>query len=200
MARILNICMRAAGLMLASAIVVTQLPLAFAQQPPGNFVAHDEPQPGATVRFEDEQGRPRSIADFRGKIVLLNVWATWCVPCIKEIPALDHLAAALNDADFEVVAVSIDRRGIDTVRKAFRDRDVRRLPIYIDRSGEALRTVRAVGLPASLLLDREGRELGRAAGAAQWDDSETIAFFRHIVSGERQTDVQAGHTHIEPGK
>jgi thiol-disulfide isomerase/thioredoxin len=182
MARNLNIWVRAVGLMLVPAI-------AFAQQPPRNFVAHDELQPGPAVHFEDDQGQPLSVADFRGKIVLLNVWATWCVPCVKEIPALDHLAAALNGADFAVVAVSIDRKGIDAVRKAFRERGVQRLPIYIDRSGEALRTVRAVGLPASLLLDREGRELGRAAGAAAWDDAETIEFFRRVVSGRsREAD------------
>jgi thiol-disulfide isomerase/thioredoxin len=189
MARIVNMCMRAVGLMLVPALLL-------AQQPPRNFVAHDEPQPGPSVSFEDDQGQPRSTADFRGKIVLLNVWATWCAPCIKEIPALDRLAAALKDEDFVVVAVSVDRKGIDAVRRAFRERDVQRLPIYIDRSGEALRRVRAVGLPASLLLDREGRELGRAAGAAAWDDSETIAFFRRVVSGERQTHGLArSHPH-----
>jgi thiol-disulfide isomerase/thioredoxin len=177
-ARRLSNCIGMVGVMLAA------VPIAFAEEPPRNFILHETPEPGAVVRFEDAQGQPRSLADLRGKVVLLNVWATWCAPCIKEIPALDHLAAALNGADFAVVAVSVDRKGIDAVRKVFTERNVQKLPIYIDRSGEALRAVRAIGLPISLLIDREGREFGRAVGPAQWDDAATISFFRGVVSRE----------------
>jgi thiol-disulfide isomerase/thioredoxin len=178
MARRLSNCIGMVGVMLVAASI------AVAGEPPRNFILHETPEPGAVVRFEDDQGQPRSLAEFRGKVLLLNVWATWCAPCIKEIPALDHLAAALNGADFAVVAVSVDRKGIDGVRKVFAERDVQKLPIYIDRSGEALRAVRAIGLPTSLLIDREGREFGRVVGPAQWDDDATIAFFRSIASRE----------------
>jgi thiol-disulfide isomerase/thioredoxin len=178
MAQGLSNCVRAGVAMLVA------VPIAFAQESPRNFIVHETPEPGAVVRFEDDQGQPRSLADFRGKIVLLNVWATWCAPCIKEIPALDHLAAALNGANFAVVAVSVDRKGIDAVRKVFTERNVQKLPIYIDRSGEALRAVRAIGLPISLLIDREGREFGRAVGPAQWDDAAVISFFRGVASRE----------------
>jgi thiol-disulfide isomerase/thioredoxin len=177
----LSNCIRAIGAMLLA------VPIAFAGEPPRNFIMHEAPEPGAVVRFEDDQGQPRSLADFRGKIVLLNIWATWCAPCIKEIPALDRLATALNGADFAIVAVSIDRKGIDAVRKVFTERNVQKLPIYIDRSGEALRAVRAIGLPTSLLIDRDGREFGRAVGPAQWDDEVTISFFRGLVSPESPT-------------
>lgn len=178
MAGHLSNCIRAVGVMLVA------VPIAFAGEPPRNVIIHETPETGAAVRFEDVQGQLRSLADFRGKIVLLNIWATWCAPCIKEIPALDNVAAVLNGADFAVVAVSVDRKGIDAVRKVFTERNVQRLPIYIDRSGEALRAVRAIGLPISLLIDREGRELGRAVGPAQWDDAATISFFRDVVSRE----------------
>jgi thiol-disulfide isomerase/thioredoxin len=194
MAQHLSNCIRAVGVMLVT------VPIAFTRELPRNFIVHETPEPGAAVRFEDDQGQPRSLADFQGKIVLLNVWATWCAPCIKEIPALDHLAAALNGADFAVVAVSIDRKGIDAVRKVFAERDVQKLPIYIDRSGEALRTVRAIGLPTSLLLDREGREFGRAVGPAQWDSAATIAFFRHVVSHESQIDGRSDRIYIDPNR
>ncbi len=149
---------------------------------PKNFVLHETPEPGAALRFEDSEAQPRSLADFRGRVVLLNIWATWCPPCVKEIPALDRLVAALNGAEVAVVAVSIDRKGIDAVRKAFADLDVRSLAPYIDRSGQALRAVRAMGLPASLLIDREGRELGRVVGPAAWDDDATIAFLRQAAA------------------
>ncbi len=194
MARHLSKCIGMVGVMLVA------VPIAFAQEPPRNFILHQTPEPGAVVRFEDDQGQPRSLADFRGKIVLLNVWATWCAPCIKEIPALDHLAAALNGADFAVVAVSVDRKGIEAVRKVFTERDVQKLPIYIDRSSEALRTVRAIGLPTSLLIDREGREFGRAVGPAQWDDDATIAFFRYVVSHESQTDSRSDRIYVDPNR
>ena len=141
---------------------------------------HETPEPGAVLHFEDGEAQPRSLADYRGRIVLLNIWATWCVPCVKEIPALDRLVAALDGADVAVVAVSVDRKGIDAVRKAFADLDVEKLAPYIDRSGQALRTVRAMGLPTSLLIDREGRELGRVVGPVAWDDDATVAFLRQI--------------------
>src|SRR5258708_29248068 len=180
--------------------MLVAVPIAFAGEPPRNFILHETPEQGAVVRFEDDQGQPRSLADFWGKIVLLNVWATWCAPCIKEIPALDHLAAALNGADFAVVTVSLDRKGIDAVRKVFAERDVQKLPIYIDRSGEALRTVRAIGLPTSLLIDREGREFARAVGPAEWDGAATIELLRHVVSHESQTNGPSERIDVDPNR
>src|SRR5215471_15696650 len=134
MAHHLSNCTRAGCTMLVALVAA---PIAFAGEPPRNFILHETPEPAAAVRFEDDRGQPRSLADFRGKIVLLNVWATWCAPCLKEIPALDRLAAALNGAEFAVVTVSIDRKGIDAVRKVFAELGVRKLPIYIDSSGQA---------------------------------------------------------------
>jgi thiol-disulfide isomerase/thioredoxin len=147
---------------------------------PKNFIMHETPESEVALRFDDGEAQPHSLADYRGRIVLLNIWATWCPPCVKEIPALDRLVVALDGVDVAVVAVSIDSKGINAVRKAFADLDVQKLAPYIDRSGQALRTVRAMGLPTSLLIDREGRELGRVVGPAAWDDDATIAFFRQI--------------------
>jgi thiol-disulfide isomerase/thioredoxin len=147
---------------------------------PKNFVMHETPEPGVVLRFEDGDAQPHSLADFRGRTVLLNIWATWCLPCLREIPALDHLAVALHDANVVVVAVSIDRKGIDEVRKTFAELHVQKLVPYIDRSGQALRTVRGMGLPMSLLVDGEGREIGRIVGPAAWDENVTVAFFRHF--------------------
>jgi thiol-disulfide isomerase/thioredoxin len=180
--------------------MLVAVPIAFAQERPRSFVLHETPEPIAAVRFEDDQGQPRSLADFKGKIVLLNVWATWCAPCIKEIPALDHLAAALNDADFAVVAVSIDRKGIDSVRKVFVQLDVQKLPIYVDRDSQALRTVRAIGLPTSLFIDPEGRELGRVTGPVEWDDAATIEFLRRVGSHESQTKSRSDRIYGDPNR
>jgi thiol-disulfide isomerase/thioredoxin len=194
MAQHVNNCIRAVSVMLVA------VPIAFAGEPPKNFIMHETPESGAVVRFENDQGQPRSLADFRGKIMLLNIWATWCAPCIKEIPALDRLAAALNGADFAVVAVSVDRQGIDVVRRVFAELNVQKLPIHTDRSGQALRAVRAIGLPISLLLDREGREFGRVIGPADWDGAATIEFLRNVGSSERQTDGRSDRIYVDPNR
>jgi thiol-disulfide isomerase/thioredoxin len=165
-----------AGLLLAA------IPTALAQEPPKNFIVREALQPVGGFRFEDGQSQARSLADFRGKVVLLNIWATWCTPCRKEIPALDHLGAALSGAEFTVLAVSIDRGGIETVRKLFGDLGVQTLPIYVDSTGQAMRTVHVNGLPTSLIIDREGRELARVVGPAEWDAAGTIEYFRQVVS------------------
>lgn len=145
---------------------------------PKNYVVNETPGPRVALRFDDGEGKQHSLADFEGKVVLLNVWATWCPPCVKEIPALDRLVTALGDADVAVVAVSVDSKGIDAVRKKFVDLGVHSLAAYIDTSGQAMKAVRAVGLPTSLLLDRDGRVLGRIVGPAAWDDEATAAFLK----------------------
>lgn len=165
---------------------------------PKNFIIHSTPEPGVALSFEDGQARARSLADFRGKIVLLNIWASWCAPCIKEIPALDHLVAALRGAEVAVITVSVDRKGIDAVRKAFSDLGVRELVPYIDLSGQALRKVRAMGLPTSLLIDRDGREFGRVVGPAAWDDAATIAFFQQVGSSDSAVERQPDRAGLDP--
>jgi len=167
---------------MAAAVVVLASQFAAGQEPPKNFVMHDAPKPVAAINFDDAQGRSRSLAEFKGKVVLLNIWATWCGPCRKEMPALDRLQAALGGPEFEVVALSIDRGGTDAVRKFFADIGIRTLAMYLDSSRQALRTLSALGLPTTLLIDREGREIGRLIGPAEWDSPEMIEFVRCVVA------------------
>jgi thiol-disulfide isomerase/thioredoxin len=178
MARNFSIWVTAASLILAIA------PFASAQQPPPNFVLHQKPQAIAAIGFQDDQGRAQSIGDFKGKIVLLNIWATWCSPCRQEMPALDRLQVLLGGPDFEVIALSIDRNGIDAVRKFYTEVGVHNLAIHLDPSGRSIRELSTVGVPTTLLLDREGRELGRIAGPAEWDSTESAGFLRSIMSGQ----------------
>ena len=167
---------------MAAAVVVLASQFAAGQEPPKNFVMHDAPKPVAAINFDDAQGRSRSLAEFKGKVVLLNIWATWCGPCRKEMPALDRLQAALGGPEFEVVALSIDRGGTDAVRKFFADIGIRTLAMYLDSSGQALRTLSALGLPTTLLIDRGGREIGRLIGPAEWDSPEMVEFVRCVVA------------------
>jgi thiol-disulfide isomerase/thioredoxin len=160
---------------------------AAAQEPPKNFILLDQPKAVAAINFDDGQGRARSLADFKGKVVLLNIWATWCIPCRKEMPALDRLQASLGGPDFEVVPISIDRGGRDTVAKFYAETGIRNLAMYVDASGQAVRTLDAVGLPTTLIIDRAGNEIDRIIGPLEWDTPEIADFLRHIVL--RQNDV-----------
>jgi thiol-disulfide isomerase/thioredoxin len=154
---------------------------AAAQEPPKNFILLDQPRAVAAINFDDGQGRARSLADFKGKVVLLNIWATWCIPCRKEMPALDRLQANLGGADFEVVPVSIDRGGRDTVAKFYVETGIRNLAMYVDASGQTVRTLDAVGLPTTLIINRAGNEIDRIIGPLEWDAPEIAEFLRQIV-------------------
>lgn len=143
----------------------------------------DAPVPAPEITFADEAGTLRTLADFRGRFILLNVWASWCVPCRTEMPTLDRLQAELGGPDFKVVALSIDRNGPAAVKKLFGEIGIQNLAVSIDASGQAAFSLGAVGLPTTLLIDRNGQEIGRLVGPAEWDAPEMVAFLRSVISG-----------------
>lgn len=136
---------------------------------------HDEPRPPAPLSFSDADGEAIGLDAFRGRTVLLNVWATWCIPCRQEMPSLDRLQAELGGPDFEVVALSIDRGGAEAVRPFFAELGLTHLGIYLDAAGASMSALGLLGLPTTLLIDAEGREVARATGALEWDGSELKA-------------------------
>jgi thiol-disulfide isomerase/thioredoxin len=160
--------------------------LAAGPPPPANFIVPDSPKPLPAIVFADGDGKTGSLADFRGRFVLLNIWATWCVPCRKEMPALDRLQAKLGGPDFEVVTLSIDRGGADAVRKFYADVGIRNLTITLDAKSEAPFKLGTVGVPTTLLIDREGQEIGRLIGAAEWDSPEMIEFLKSTI-GQKES-------------
>jgi thiol-disulfide isomerase/thioredoxin len=133
------------------------------------FVFRKEPEALPEIKFQDADGRERTLADWRGKIVLLNLWATWCLPCRKEMPALDRLQATLGSDQFQVVAISVDRTGLAGAKKFLEETKTANLAVYADPTARLASSLRAAGLPATLLIDKEGRELGRLLGPAEWD-------------------------------
>jgi thiol-disulfide isomerase/thioredoxin len=127
--------------------------------------------PAPAVRFEDPDGAPATLADFRGRPLLLNLWATWCAPCIAEMPALDRLAGREGER-LQVVAVSQDIEGRDKVARFFEERGLAHLDPYLDDGMALMTALRLQTLPSTILYDAEGREVWRMTGPAEWDGEE----------------------------
>ncbi|HEX2840604.1 TlpA disulfide reductase family protein [Hyphomicrobium sp.] len=147
------------------------------------FVFKSAPEPLADVNFVDGTGAAKTLKDFRGKMILLNLWATWCAPCREEMPSLDRLQAELGSEKFEVVALAVDRTGAEAAKKFLNETGVKSLKLYADpttRSGSALK---AVGMPTTILIDADGREIGRLPGPAEWDSEAA----KRLISEAMQT-------------
>ncbi|MFN3889966.1 MAG: thiol:disulfide interchange protein TlpA [Beijerinckiaceae bacterium] len=134
------------------------------------------PTPAVDVAFDAPDGRRVTMADFRGRAVLLNLWATWCAPCRAEMPALDRLQAQLGGERFEVVTVNIDTARLERREAFWKETGLERLTFYADPKADIFQTLKragkAVGLPTTLLIDSNGCELGLMAGPAEWDSDD----------------------------
>lgn len=148
---------------------------------PQGFALHDEPQPVINVRFVTEDGTRKDMESLRGKVLLVNVWATWCVPCREEMPTLDALQAELGSDRFEVVALSIDRAGPQAVGRFYDEIGVKHLKMYVDDTMLSATALRTVGLPTTILINAEGQELGRLVGPAEWVDPEMVSFLKGFI-------------------
>jgi thiol-disulfide isomerase/thioredoxin len=148
---------------------------------PRNFILHGSPKALPEVQFKDEEAHLHSLAEFRGKVVLLNIWATWGAPCREEMPTLERLQMQLGGPNFNVVTLSVDRGGSAPVKAFFTATGIKHLDLYIYTSTKALQELSVIGLPTTLLIDRDGRELGRLVGPAEWDAPDTIAFIKHLI-------------------
>lgn len=145
-----------------------------------NFVATDG-GPVPEISFLDAQGNERSLADFQGRVVVLNLWATWCAPCRKEMPSLDRLEATLGGEDFEVVALAIDRGQLAKIEDFYQEVGIENLEIYHDQTAKAGRSLRAPGLPTTLIIDRSGQEVGRVLGDAEWDGEDVVTLLNAVI-------------------
>ena len=157
---------------------------AYWQASSGPFGRAASPKSIPELRFVDAKGRPHTLADFRGKVVLLNVWATWCEPCREEMPTLDRLQARLGGDRFQVVALSVDKQGATIARKFYDEFAIKALPLYIDPTAKAAFVLNAPGLPMTLLVDRNGREVGRHLGAVKWDAPEVVERLQRAMTAE----------------
>ena len=146
-----------------------------------NFTVRKTPQNMPEIRFQDGNGKDLSLADFEGRVVLLNLWATWCAPCRREMPDIAALQSTYGGKDFIVVALSQDRKGIAAVRDFYAEIGVKDLEIFIDQKAKTARKLRAPGLPTTLLLNKQGQELGRLIGPANWNSQDARQLIEHYL-------------------
>lgn len=132
----------------------------------------DEPKISPTTAFHDADGRDIRLGDLKGQVTLVNFWATWCAPCIKEMPSLSRLQATLGSEDFQIAVVSIDREGFEVTEPFLANLGVQNLTSYLDRSTRLTIEVGAIGLPTTILLNRNGEIVGRTIGPANWDSKD----------------------------
>jgi thiol-disulfide isomerase/thioredoxin len=150
----------------------------------GKFVRAKTPKPLPDLSLQDADDKPLSLADFRGKALLINFWATWCAPCVKEMPALDRLQAMFPKDKFLVLPLSIDGPTKPKVVPFYKDQKLAHLGIYFDKGRKAMQGLDVSLLPTSILVDPQGREIGRLEGDADWDMPEGVALMKAAIASQ----------------
>jgi thiol-disulfide isomerase/thioredoxin len=169
----------------AIAVDVTTTPISLKPLATGTMAAvvvHAAPKPIQTLAFADGQSQPKTLADWKGRVVLLNLWATWCTPCREEMPALSNLQKTLGGKDFEVVALSVDRKGAEASAAFLKEVKADNLTTFIEPDGNSLQVLQAIGLPATILINRNGEEVARLLGPAEWDSPEAQALIKAVIA------------------
>ncbi len=169
---------------IASGLPVLQALPDDAPQPSGavaNFSRIDPPLPAPEAAFRDSAGKTLHLSDFRGKLVLLNIWATWCAPCRAEMPSLDRLQASLGKDGLVILPLSLDRGGGPAVAVFYGQQNITHLGVYLAGQDALQEALKINGVPTSFLIDRQGRIVGSLEGATQWDTPEALALIRHYL-------------------
>ena len=158
------------------------IPKGLAKGPMARFKPARPPTPVPDLEFLDADDKPMHLADFTGKARLINLWATWCEPCVKEMPSLDRLQAALPRDKFVVLPISLDGPSKAKVAPFYKERQLADLGIFYDKGRKAMSVLDVSLLPTSILVDPAGRELGRLEGDADWDTPEGIALMKAAIA------------------
>jgi thiol-disulfide isomerase/thioredoxin len=144
------------------------------------------PKPPPVIAFSGPEGQPMSLADFKGKAILVNLWATWCVPCREEMPALDKLQAELGGPDFQVVAVNVDTRNREKPKAWLKENGIANLAYHADPEGKLLQVLQksghVVGLPTTFVVDAAGCEIALLKGPAEWASPDAVAFMKAALN------------------
>jgi thiol-disulfide isomerase/thioredoxin len=169
--------------LLGVAGVLTLGATAKAARPAQGMVVHPQPIPVPALDIRDGDGAARGLDQLRGQPVLLNLWASWCLPCITELPALDRLAAS-GFGGIAVIALSLDRGGAAAVMGTYRRLDIHTLPVRVDAERRAGEILSASMLPTTLLIAKDGKEVARFVGAADWNGPQAREVLRRVLTGD----------------
>jgi len=156
-------------------------------KPPASLarlVMADRARPVADVAFEGPGGKRLTLGEFRGRYVLLNLWATWCAPCVRELPALAALEQRVPQGRLSVVAVDVGRGTISDAAQFLKSHGAEKLDVYVDPDIALMRAFGAYGLPLSVLIDPEGREIARAVGPADWSAKDSVRYFERLTAAK----------------
>ncbi len=154
----------------------------FAVGPMAAFLVKADRPSVPDLAFKDSSGSEVKLSKWQGRVVLLNLWATWCAPCRREMPTLNDVQKQLGSKDFEVVALSVDRKGLEASAAFLKETGADSLGLYVDETTTSLNALQALGLPVTLLIDRKGREIGRLLGPAEWNSAEAIALMKAALA------------------
>ena len=141
----------------------------------------DPPVPAPDISFVDADGKPHALSEFRGHGMVINLWATWCPPCVEEMPSLAALSKAVAPDDIAVLPLSSDHGGASAVRAFFAHHDITGLPVLLDPHGAAAHALNARGLPTSVVIDKQGRMRARLEGSADWSSPAAVAAVRRLA-------------------
>jgi len=193
--------MRVAGLAAAIVVVVIAVAALLLFQPDGggggsaggppitgevqNFIPANAERLGPDVEWTNDNGDARRLGDFSGKVVMVNFWASWCRPCLLELPSIDRLQAAMAGDDFTVVAINIDQEGLRRAAPVARRLNLSSLSLYLDPRSIVSRAMGVQVMPTTVLYDRKGRELGRLEESAEWDTPEAQALLQYYIDETR---------------
>ena len=154
----------------------------FAVGPMAAFLVKADRPAVPDLSFKDSSGADVKLRKWQGRVVLLNLWATWCAPCRREMPTLNDVQKQLGSMDFEVVAMSVDRKGLEASSAFLKETGADSLGLYVDATTQSLEDLQAFGLPVTLLIDRKGREIGRLLGPAEWNSAEAITLIKAAIA------------------
>lgn len=145
------------------------------------FYFNEDVVPASTAKFQDAEGNEHSLTDYKGKVILVNLWATWCAPCIREMPDLNDLQESLGGDDFEVVLISENQDGIEGSLKFLEENNISHLNTFIDNERKLARTLKTPALPTSILIGADGNEIGRLIGPAEWNSGDAKALINYYI-------------------
>jgi thiol-disulfide isomerase/thioredoxin len=176
----------------------------FASEPPPvggwaeQFNFTEPPRPAPQVAFQAGDGTELTLAEFKGRVVLVNFWATWCAPCVRELPSLDELQLRLGGEGLLVLAISQDRGGAAVAAPFLKKLDVNRLGLFLDPKMKLGRAFGVRALPWTILIDRDGNMVGQMLGYAEWDSDEVIALIRHYLGKDDKGEMEKAQCDCRP--